>query len=166
MAAIQIQLVSEQSKAVVAASALTAAQQATFIAQADAIAASTATLEVANKVIQSDMARVRAELDALGFSGLSDAGMIVSELVVLVAPPGASQAIIDKINEFNGFSLRLEANQQSINDNTQALGTLLADLGNLGVTGLPSVAEIAALEDTLLIVHTEIVPPPASPFVP
>ncbi len=166
LAAIQVQLVTEQSKAVIAASSLTTAQQATFTAQADAIAASTATLEVENKVIQSDMARIRAELEALGFSGLSDDGIIVSPLVLLNPPPGASEAVIDKINEFNGFSIRLDLNQQSINDNTQALGTLLADLSTLGVTGLPTVAEIAELEDSVAIVFVEITPPAASLSVP
>jgi len=162
LAAIQVQLVTEQSKTSIAASSLTTEQQATFTAQADAIAVSTATLEVANKVIQSDMARVRAELDALGFSGLSDDGMIVSQLVILVAPPNASQAVRDKIAEFNGFSQSLESNQAAINANSQQLGALLADLAALGVGDLPTVAEIAELADAVVIEFVTITPPPAA----
>ena len=163
LAAIQIQLSTEQSKAVIAASSLTVAQQATFTAQAEAIATSTATLEAANVVIQSDMARIRAELDALGFSGLTDSGMIVSPIVVLTAPAGASQAIIDKIAEFNLLSATLGANQVALNDNTTALENLLTDLSHLGVTGLPTI-DIDTLADAEVVEFVVVVPPSASPF--
>ena len=165
LAAIQIQLATEQSKAVIAASSLTVAQQATFTAQAEAIATSTATLEAESIVIQSNMATIRAELDALGFSGLTDSGMIVSPIVTLTAPPGASQAILDKIAEFNLLSTDLGANQQAINDNTAQLETLLSDLTALGVTGLPNI-DIVTLADPVLNDFVVVLPPVASPATP
>ncbi len=165
LAAIQIQLATEQSKAVIAASSLTTAQQATFTAQAEAIATSTATLEAANIVIQNDMATIRAELEALGFSGLTNSGMIVSPIVTLTAPPGASQAIKDKITEFNLLSNSLGANQQAINDNTAQLEDLLTDLTNLGVTGLPTV-DIVTLADPVLKDFVVVLPPATSISVP
>ena len=154
-----------QSKAVIAASSLTVAQQATFTAQAEAIATSTATLEAESIVIQSNMATIRAELDALGFSGLTDSGMIVSPIVTLTAPPRASQAILDKIAEFNLLSTDLGANQQAINDNTAQLETLLSDLTALGVTGLPNI-DIVTLADPVLNDFVVVLPPVASPATP
>ncbi len=154
---IQIALTAEQAKAAIAASSLDEATAAAFVAEAEAIAVEVEVLKVEAAAIQDRMGDIRAELAALGISAsvLSDAFVRGLSLPI---PPGASQAVIDLINEFNGLADDLGDTQVKINENIDKMKDLLVELEDAGVADLPSDADLdkveeAAIEDL----------PPASP---
>ena len=67
----------------------------------------------------------------------------------------------DKIDEFNNLSQDLFVNQTNINANTLQLESLLDDLTNLGVTGLPD-PTITNLADPILVDVVLVTAPPAA----
>ncbi len=79
--------------------------------------------------------------------------------LTLPIPPGASQAVIDLINEFNGLADDLGETQEKINENIDKMKDLLEDLEDAGVEDLPSDEDLDKVEEAAI----EDLPPPASP---
>ena len=156
MAALQVLLAAEQSKAAIAvSSALEPEQAAAFTVRAEAIIEETAVLQAQAAAIEAEMGDIRALLAALGFSAL-EIDMIVSPAVTDAIPfdekellkklgPIKGQEAIDLFKRMNVLEGDLGSTKEKINENIGKIKDLAVDLEALNVEGVPNTETIDAI---------------------